>query len=268
MKKHSFIIGTILGVIMLLYMVQGVPFVNAADVLRYSSSAQIREVFQDESLKEFTDKTGIVFDLFVGSSDEAVRRVINGLSDIAGTVTQLAPRHQVYGYSEIPFCAAPLVVITNVKTRVRSISEDQVRGIFSGEITNWKELGGPDQDIIVVIPGRGTGAYQNFKKLALKRFEIKYDYSASSSTMVIKAVHRIPWSISFISQSSTIKKGAVKTIKINQMSQDDRGYPYFQTFYFVTKGEPTKAAKKFIDFAFSEEGQKIIKKNGLVPLPR
>jgi len=88
------------------------------------------------------------------------------------------------------------------------------------------------------------------------------------STSVIEAVHRLPWSISFISQSSTIKKGAVKIIKIDNLGPDDKGYPYFETFYFVTKSNPSEAAKKLIDFAFSAKGLEIIKKNGLLPLSR
>jgi len=241
---------------------------RAEELLRYSSSAQIREVFQEESLKEFIKETGIEIDLFVGSSDEAVKRLMKGASDIASTVTELGPRHKIYGYSQVAFCEAPLVVITNAKTPVRNITKDQLRGIFCGEITNWKELGGPSQPIVVVVPGKNTGAYQNFQKLALKRFEVKYDYMTYRSTTVINAVHRLPWSISFINQSATIKKGAVKTMTIDGLGPDDKGYPYFETFYFVTKTHPTPTAQKLIDFAFSKEGQDIRKKNGLIPLSR
>ncbi|MCJ7771518.1 MAG: substrate-binding domain-containing protein [Desulfobacterales bacterium] len=261
-------IGATMSVMLLLGIVTGIPKVIAGEVLKYSSSAQVREVFQDESLKEFTKQTGIEVDLFVGSSDEAVRRVMKDASDIASTVTELGPRHKIYGYEQIAFCEVPLVVITNAKTPVRNISNDQLRKVFSGEITNWNELGGPNQPIIIVIPGRNTGAYQNFKKLALKRFEVKYDYMTFKSTSVIQAVHRLPWSISFINQSSTIKKGAVKTIKIDGLGPDDKEYPYFETFYFVTKSKTNEAAKKLIDFAFSVKGIEIIKKNGLIPLSR
>jgi len=268
MKRIFMFIGMAMSVMMLFGIIAGIPQVLAGEVLKYSSSAQIREIFQDESLKVFTKQTGIDIDLFVGSSDEAVRRVMNDTSDIASTVTELGPRHKLYGYEQTAFCEAPLVVITNAKTPVRNISTEQLRKVFTGEITNWKELGGPNEVIIVVIPGRNTGAYQNFKQLALKRFEVKYDYMTYRSTSVIQAVHRLPWSISFINQSSTIKKGAVKTIKIDNLGPDDKGYPYVETFYFVTKSKPSEAAKKFINFAFSDNGIDIIKKNGLIPLSR
>ncbi|MBW1813213.1 MAG: substrate-binding domain-containing protein [Deltaproteobacteria bacterium] len=268
MKRKLLFIGTVMSAMLLLIVVASIPQVIAKDVLKYSSSAQIREVFQEEKLEEFTKQTGIDIDLFVGSSDAAVKRLMNGLSDIASTVTQLGPRHKIYGYEQIPLCEAPLVVITNAKTPVRNITKEQLRDVFRGEITNWKDLGGPNEPIAVVIPGKNTGAYQNFKQLALKRFDIKYDYMAYRSTMVIKVVHRIPWSISFISQSSTVKETAVKILKIDGLRPDDKGYPYYQTLSFVTKGKPSGAAKKLVDFAFSEKGKEIIKKNGLKPLSR
>jgi phosphate transport system substrate-binding protein len=253
---------------LILVIIGGIPNVIAEDALKYSSSAQIREVFQEESLKRFTKETGVDIDLFIGSSDEAVRRLMKDISDIASTVIELGPRHHIYGFKQIPFCKAPLVVITNAKTPIRNISKEELRKVFSGEITNWKSLGGPDKDIIVVIPGRNTGAYQNFKKLALKRFEVKYDFMAYRSTMVIKAVHRLPWSISFISQSKTIKAGAVKTLKVDGFDPCGKDYPYYQTFYFVTKNKPNEAAKKLIDFAFSKKGIEIIKENCLIPVSR
>jgi phosphate transport system substrate-binding protein len=268
MKRRILFIGTVMGAMLLLIVIASIPQVIAKDILKYSSSAQIREVFQEETLMEFTKQTGIDIELFVGSSDEAVKRMMKGTSDIASTVSELAPRHKIYGYNQIAFCEVPLVVITNAKTPVRDITKEQLRGVFSGEITNWKELGGPNELIVVVVPGKNTGAYQNFKKLALKRFEVRYDYMTYRSTTVISAVHRLPWSISFINQSATIKKGAVKTMKIDGLGPDDKAYPFFETFYFVTKSNPPEAAKKLIDFAFSARGIEIIKKNGLIPLSR
>jgi len=268
MKRNFRFILTAMSAVLMLSMLAYIPNAGAKEVLKYSSSAQIREVFQEESLLEFSKLTDVDIDLFVGSSDEAVRRLMKDMCDIASTVTELGPRHRLYGYSQVAFCEAPLVVITNAKTPIRNVSSEQLRKVFSGEITNWKELGGPNQTIIVVVPGKNTGAYQNFKQLALKRFEVKYDYMAYRSTSVIEAVHRLPWSISFINQSGTIKRGAVKTMKIDGLGPDDNGYPYFETFYFVTKSNPSEAAKKLIDFAFSPRGVEIIEKNGLKPLSR
>jgi phosphate transport system substrate-binding protein len=151
---------------------------------------------------------------------------------------------------------------------VRNISENQLRGIFNGEIVNWREVGGPDEPIIVVVPGKNTGAFKNFRQLALKRHDVRYDFMAYKSTMVNDIVKRVPWSISFISVGAHTADAAIKIINIDGVSPDEAGYPYQQTFSFVTKGEPGSEAKALIDFTFSDEGQKIMKKYGLKPLGR
>jgi phosphate transport system substrate-binding protein len=241
---------------------------DANQILRYCSSAQVREAFGMEGLNAFKQETGLELDLFVGSSSSALYRLMNGFCDIASTVERLRFGHQDYGYVEIPFCRAPLIVITNVKTPVRDITREQLSAIFNGTVTSWKELGGPDETIVVVVPDKNSGAYKNFGQLALKRFDVRYDFMAYRSTDVVKLVHRIPWSISFISQGAHTVDEAIRIIQIDGKRPGDRDYPYHQIFSFVTQGLPAGAALKLVDFAFSEKGQAIMRKNGLDPLPR
>ena len=244
------------------------PVVQAKEVLRYSSSAQVRDAFGNEMIAAFSRETGVDVDTYTGSSDAAVNRLMNGYSDIASSVEDLGYRHQDYGYKQIPFCRAPLVVITNVQTPIRSITEDQLRRIFSGDMLNWKELGGPDQPIVVVVPGESTAAFKNFSLLALKRHDIRYDFMSYLSTMVCPIVKKIPWSISFITRGANTSYEAIKILNINGISPNDKDSPYSQTFSFVTKGEPQGVAKKLVEFTFSSKGQEIMKKFGIQPLPR
>ena len=241
---------------------------DAKETLRYSSSAQVREAFGMEGLNAFKEESGVDLDLWIGSSSAAVHRLMNGFSDIASSAERLHLGHQEYGYVETPFCKAPLIVISNVKTPVRNISSEQLRAIFNGTITNWKELGGPDQTIVVVIPERNTGAFKNFGQLALKRFDVKYDFMAYRSTDVVTLVHRIPWSISFISQGANTVDEAIRIIQIDGKSPGDPDYLYHQIFSFVTKGQPAGAAQKLIDFVFSDKGRTIMKKNGMQLIER
>lgn len=240
----------------------------ASDILRYASSAQVREAFGMEGLNAFKEESGLELDLWIGSSSSAVHRLMNGFADIASTVERLQFSAQDYGYIEIPFSKAPLIVITNAKTPVRDITSEQLRAIFNGTIANWKELGGPDQPIVVIIPERNTGAYKNFRQLALKRFDVRYDFMAYRSTDVVTLVHRIPWSVSFITQGANTVDEAIRIIQIDGKAPGDPDYPYHQIFSFVTKGQPAGAAKKLVDFVFSERMRAIMKKNGMQPLDR
>lgn len=240
----------------------------SAETLKYSSSAQVSEALGNDTLSHFSQQAGIPFDLFVGSSRVAVMRLINGVADIASTAERLDLKHQEYGFREIPFCKSPMVVITNVQTTVLGISSDQLVAIFNRKIANWKELGGPDKQIVLVVPGMDTGAFKNFCQMALKQSDVKYDFTTYRSTGVVELVRRIPWSISFISMGAPASQAAVKTLKINDFDYQDEKYPYVQTFSFITKGKLEGAAKQFVEYVFSPEAQATIRKNEMIPLPR
>jgi len=240
----------------------------AQEVLRYSSSAQVREAFGMEGLDAFMAETGLTLDLYVASSASAVQRLVNGFSDIASTAERLGDDLRAQGYVEIPFCVAPLIVITNVNTTVHNISASQLRDIFSGTITRWDELGGPPEKIVVIAPEKNTGAYKNFEQLALQQLDVKYDFIVYRSTDVVKLVHRIPWSLSFVTQGAHTIRAEISIITIDNAGPQNDKYPYFQTFAFVCKGRPAGVAAKLVEFAFSEKGQAIMRKNGMQPLSR
>lgn len=240
-------------------------FAEAKEPLRYSSSAQVLAAVGEDLLKTFEEDSGIGINLFVGSSDAAVHRMMHGAADIASTAESINYSRMDYGYTEIVFAKAPLIIITNVSTTVKELTVKQLQDIFSGSISNWKEVGGPDKQIIVVIPDRNTAAYRNFTMLALKRYDIKYDYLAYRSTDVVSLVKHMPWSISFISKGEHTSGDPVKKIAIDGRKAEDKDYPFFQEFYFVTKGEPKGASKLLIDFFFSEKAKSALKKSGLIP---
>jgi phosphate transport system substrate-binding protein len=229
---------------------------HAEEKLRYSCSAQIYEAFEAERLSAFTKATGIGVELYIASSPVCINRLINGLSDIASTTRRLHFEHKESGYVETPFCRDPLVVIMNAKSAVSTLSKKQVREIFLGDITNWNQLIGPDQPIVLVIPSEKTGAYKNFHRLVMMHRDIRYDFAAYKSTNVITAVKYIP--------GATHKE--IKAIKIDGISPTHKDYPLAQTFSFITKGKPVGPAKQFIDFALSGDGKEIIIKRGMSPI--
>lgn len=249
-------------------MAMSFPAMAEDALLRYSRSAQVHEALQEKGLSAFTKATGVRVEEFIGTSEAALNRLMNGYSDIAGTVEPLGPRHSDYGYTQTPFCKAPLVVITHPSNPVQNLSESQLRDIFTGTIDNWKSVGGPDQPIVVVVPGKNTGAFNNFSLLALKRSEVKYDFMTYRSTRVVMVVKNIPWTISFITMGAYVKDAQVKTFNINDIPPTNAEYPYQQVFSYVTKGEPCCDALKLIDFTFSEQGKKILTENGMTPLER
>ena len=238
--------------------------IRAGEGIKYSCSAQIHEALEKGRIDAFTKKTGIKVDVYVCSSGRTVSLLMNDMSDVAATARRLYPRHRDYGYWETIFSKDPLAFIVNGQNPITDITEESLKEVFSRGITNWKELGGPDKPIFVVVPGKNTAAYSNFSRKPMGRGLITYDLMAHKSTTVIDVVRRFPWSISFISAGAAQREG-VKSLKVDGIVPLDRDYPYCQVYSFVTKGKPSGSVKEFIDHLMSEEGKEIMKKSGIVP---
>lgn len=241
---------------------------QAGDMIRYAGSNQIYKAFDKELIGAFTNATGVQVKAKPSSSGSAFYRLVNGDSDIAAIARKLYRTHEDYGYIQIPFCKDPLAVITNCDHCVGNLTESQVQDIFCGDIRNWREVGGADLPIMVVVPGRDTAANKNFRRQIMKHKEISYTFSAYDSTMAIKAVKSLPeGAISFIANGAVVNEKGVKILRIDGKHPVDSEYPYFQVFYYVTKGKPRGSLKAFIDLAFSKTGKKIMQRNGMLPLP-
>lgn len=230
---------------------------------------QIYSAFEKEKNEAFTRKNGIKVQVYTAPSPVCISFLMTDLCDIASSARLLYRRLHVYGITQIPICKDPLAVITKKGCRVDNLSEKQVQDIFSGDITNWKELGGADLPIRVIVPADETAVNKNFRRHFMKHKEIEYDFMTYESTMALEAVKYFPCgSISFISQGAALHYKDIKAIKINGFSPTDEKYPYYQIFYYITRGKPAGHVKEFIDFTFSSSGTEIVIKNGMMPIHR
>lgn len=238
------------------------------EVLRYSCSDQVLFAFERERLIEFSRTNDIDIDLNVASSGSVVDFVFKGLSDIASTNQAITRAQKESGGIEIPICMDAMTIITNKDCPIDNLTSEQIRDIFSGKILRWKQLGGSDQPIIVVAPVRTTGAYKFFQQIIMKGSKIRCDMVAYRSWMIIEMIKsNFPPAISFITNGALAPYNGIKTIRVDGLEPTNPNYPYFQTFYFVTKGEPRGPVKLFIDFAKSEKGRSIMEKRGMIPIP-
>ncbi|RPJ78442.1 MAG: hypothetical protein EHJ94_09470 [Deltaproteobacteria bacterium] len=257
---------------MVLFCLFSSSMVQAQDVLRASVSSQISEAYGKRILPMFEKKTGITVQLYVGPSETAIQRLANNFSDIAITAVSLPNSLKENGFVEIPFCRDSIAVITNPRctlsqpSNTDTLSLAQLRDIFSGRISNWKDLGGPDQHIITIVPGLETGEYKNFKQLVMRLKEIKYNFLTYQSTMAIEGVKNIPGAISFIAQGALPRDQSVKTIKIDGLATADKDYPIYLIYSFATKGTPGPLAQATINFGLSEDGILFMKERGMFPI--
>ena len=264
MKKRCVHIMVMLAVIVSFAIIQCDGPVWGTETIKYACSAQIYEALEIKRIEAFTKRTGISVDVLVCSSTSAVNSVMNGSSDVAATARRLYPRHREYGFWETVFSKDPMAVIVNTKNPISNLSEEDLKDIFSGNMTRWKEVGGADEFILMVVPGKNTAAFKNFSREPMRRALIEYDILTHTSTMVVQVVDRFPNAISFVSRGAALHEG-VKTLSIDGLNPKDTDYPYFQTFSFVTRGKPSGAVKEFIEDVLTGEGKKIMINEGMNP---
>ena len=234
--------------------------------LHFSCSAQIFSAIGEQALEEFEQDTGIDIATHVCASGAAISRLQHGLSDIAATTEGIFHHHRDYGYVETPFCKDPLAVLVHKDLTVQGLSASDLRGIFSGAVTNWQSVGGPDLSILLVVPSKNTAAFRNFDRQVQMRGDLKYDVMSYRSTRIIDVVSRFPEAVSFISHAATMGHPVVKSIPINGLTPTDPAYPFHQVFSFVTKGTPADLPARFIAYWRTGKGRELIMKKNMQPV--
>ncbi len=262
MKKYLRLITTTL----LMLMVGFSSSALAKEVLSASISSQIHEAFGRDILDIFEEASGIRVKSHIFSSEKAIERLKNDVAGIAGSTIMLSKKERDSGLIEIPICKDALVIITHPKCAVKNTTTKQARKLFSGHIKNWKELGGSDRPVIRIIPDEHTGAYKNFKRLAMGPFELAADLVATKSFTAVTGVKNIPGSISFISNGIANKYEDISILNVDGVYPTDSEYPFHQFFTMVIKGKPTPVVKEVIKFLTNPAAVEIMKERGIQPV--
>ena len=238
----------------------------AKEVYSASISSQIHEAFGREILDIFEEASGIRVKSHIFSSKKAIERLRNGVTSIAASTIKLSVEDRKSGLIEIPICKDALVIITHPDCAVKNITIKQARKLFSGHIKNWKEIGGADQPVVKIIPDKHTGAYANFKRLAMGPFELTGDLVATKTFTAVIGVKNIPGAISFISNGIAAKYNDISVLNVDGVFPSDSEYPFHQFFSMVIKGKPTPVIKEIIKFLTCDAAVEIMKERGIQPV--
>jgi phosphate transport system substrate-binding protein len=242
---------------------------QAQQTIRYSCSNQVYRAFEAEKIEAFEKATGVKVEVYRASSNSCALRLMAGYADVASTAREMYPRSMDYGFYQVGFCKDPVVVIAKKDCGISNLSAEQVRDLFSGRITNWKAIGGADLPVTIIIPDKDTAANKNFRRFFMKHGDIDADFVTRDSTMVIDAVRYFPCgAISFTSGGAAAQYPELTMVTIDGRAPIDEVYPYYQLFYYVTRGVPSGAVQKFIDFNFSAQGKALLEKYGMIPLEK
>ena len=227
---------------------------------------------------------GVSIQVTGGGSGTGIAALINGTTDICeasrpikeAEKQRLKAKRKVDVY-ETPVALDGIAIYVNDKNPVNTLTLSQIKDIYTGEITNWNEVGGKNAPIILYSRENNSGTYAFLKEHVLQ----DEDYSPRAQTLpgqaaVINAIAKDPNGIGYggIAYGHGVKHlmvkknanspGVVPTLK----SVISREYPISRYLYWYTAGKPTGAIKKLADWVLSSEGQSIVEKVGYFPLPK
>ena len=207
----------------------------------------------------------------IGSS-AGITNAISGVSEIGMSSRDLKQEEIDSGLSETVIAYDGIVVVTHPTNKVKDLTMEQVKKIFTGEVTNWKELGGDDMEIVVVSREDGSGSRDAFQEIVdyssgeLVRSAIIASGNGNIKTTVAMNKHAVGFiSFEYIDESiSTIDINGVEATAENVLQQK---YKLSRPFLFVNKEESlTDAGQQFIDFILSPDGQAVVSETGAIPV--
>lgn len=161
--------------------------------------------------------------------------------------------------------------VVNSDVQITSLTKEQLRNIFTGKVTNWKEVGGNDEKIVVINRATGSGTRAVFEKNILDGQDAVQATEQDSNGTVQKIVKTTPGSISYLAfaylDSDGIKALDLNKVHPNKKNVEDNSWPIWAYEHMYTKGKPTGATKSFLEYFTTKEVQKnIVPKLGYIGL--
>ncbi|KPK73648.1 hypothetical protein AMJ87_01130 [candidate division WOR_3 bacterium SM23_60] len=209
----------------------------------------------------------IVVNVQGGGSTAGIQATLNKTCDIGASSRNLKVSER--GLRVVLIAVDGIAVIVHRDNPVNDLSIDEVRAIFSGTITNWRELGGEDAEIIPVTREEGSGTRGSFEDMIMGDVIISDACLVQDSNGAVREIiATTPQGIGYISvglvdeREKALAINGVKPTLVNLMTQK---YRFSRPFLLLLCEEPRGDMKTFIDYVLSKKGQDILKSSGLIP---
>lgn len=271
---------TLVVVVVLFMSLAGVAV--ADDELSYSGSSTIgMSILEAGALKAFEAKTGMKFkSIEQPGSGKGIDALLEGKVAVAGVSRVLKSEEKSKKLLGTAIGYDAIAVFVHKNNPVKNLTKEQIKGIFTGKIKNWKEVGGKDVPIQpnTEIAGKKRATMLAFQEMAMDNAAYgsgfkEIDFPRDQIVDVAKNENAV-CSVSFglLAAVSADLRGNVKAVTVNDVEPSDKNiqsgaYPISRPLLLVTIGLPKGNVKKFMDFMLSAEGQKIVNVN-FVPVKK
>ncbi len=255
----------------------GCSFVNFSENFIIISGSDTMYELNENLAKQFMkEHQGISVYVKGGGTSLGIKDLISNRCDIAASSRNLKPDEskllaEYYGSLALVYLIAKdgLSIYVNPNNIINDLTLNQIKDIFTGKITNWKQLGGDDKEIILVTRNPNSGTYLFFKEHVLDGEDYSEKTIAFNTTKEI--IDYVSKNISSIGYGGMGYTGGVVQIRVNGISPIEQNvrndtYPIIRYLHYLTRKSPSGNIKKFIDWVISPAGQNIIRESGFISL--
>ena len=240
-----------------------------------NGSTSMEKVIGALSEQFMTDNSGVTVTYDPTGSGAGIEAASNGSADIGLASRALKDEEKASGLTETIVALDGIAVIVNADSKVENLTVEQIGKIFTGEITDWSEVGGDAGTISCIGREAGSGTRDGFESITGTKDACKLDQELTSTGGVIEAVAGNPNAIGYASLSAVEGKNTVKAVTVGGVACTeatvlDGSYAIQRPFVLVTKTGETlsPAAQAVFDYATSSAASQLIKAAGAVPVAK
>ena len=252
---------------------------KAADEIVVNGSTTGLPIMQKVSEAYMAANPNVQIALSGGGSGNGIKALLDGLANIAmssrdikGSEKELAAKK---GINPVRTAVAvdALVPVVNPKNPINELSLDQLKDIYTGKITNWKELGGADANIVVVSRDTSSGTYETWEEMVMKKAKVMPKALLQASNGAVEqVVAKNPNAIGYVGLgylAPSIKGLHIGKVAASAETALSKEWPLSRELYVFTNGEPAGASGALIKYILDPaKGQKAVKEVGFVPLAK
>lgn len=250
-----------------------------AEEIVVNGSTTVLPIMQKAAETYMAGKPEVVIAISGGGSGNGIKALVDGLCNIAMSSRDIkssevdAAKKTNVAPHKVAVAVDALVPVVHPENGVKSLSLDDLKGIYEGKIANWKELGGADKTIVVVSRDTASGTFETWDELVMKKNKVSpRALLQASNGAVVQTVSKNPNAIGYVGIGYLAP--SIKALNIGEVSATvdtalSRTWPLSRELYVFTNGTPTGATGEFITFLLDPaKGQVAVREAGFVPLSK
>lgn len=244
---------------------------NTEGTVVITGSTSVEKIVNEMKSEFEALNPGITIQYTGNGSSAGIKDTISGSNNIGASSRELTDEEKAEGLTETQFAYDGIAIAVHPSNEVKDITVEQLQKIYSGEITNWKELGGKDAEIYVVSREESSGTRSAFEELIkLEETDGLTSKAAVSEgngpvQIAVAGNENAIGYVSFAYIDDTVKQLTVDGVEGTVDNVKNNTYPLSRPFLFVSKDDQVgEAGKKFLEFALSADGQACVEKDNAI----